>query len=87
MSEKKPSCTNKHINFLSNLQDLIPTLAGLCFLYLCLGLNLADLLENVFYLCMDITTQLELFLILHEPIQIVANAACRVGSQQYLSYR
>ena len=87
MSEKKPSCMNKHINFLSNLQDLIPTLAGLCFLYLCLGLNLTDLLENVFYLCMDVTTQLELFLILHEPIQIVANATCKVGSQQYLSYR
>ena len=28
-------CTNK-MHSLANLQDLIPTLAGLCFLYLCL---------------------------------------------------
>ena len=33
--------------------------------------------------CMDVTTQLELCL--HEQTQIVANAACKVGSQQLLS--
>ena len=31
----------------------------------------------------DVPTQLELCL--HEQTQIVANAACRVGSQQFLS--
>ena len=67
--------------FSKNIQDLIHTLTGMCFLYLWLpkwGLNLADLLENMFNLCMDVTTQLELCL--HEQTQIVANAACRVGS-------
>ena len=33
--------------------------------------------------CMDATTQLELCL--HEQTQIVANAVCRVGGQQFLS--
>ena len=32
---------------------------------------------------MDVAAQLELCL--HEQTQIVANAACRVGSQQFLS--
>ena len=33
--------------------------------------------------CMDVTTQLKLCL--DEQTQIVANAACRLGSQQFLS--
>ena len=33
--------------------------------------------------CMDVATQLELCL--HEQTQTVANAICRVGSQQFLS--
>ena len=33
---------------------------------------------------MDITTQLKLYL--HEQTQIVANAACRVGNQQFFSF-
>ena len=46
------ACTNE-IRSLTNLQDLIPTLAGLCCL-LCLPnlrLKVEDILKNVFYLC------------------------------------
>ena len=32
--------------------------------------------------CMDVTTQLELCL--HKQTQMLANAACRVGNQQFL---
>ena len=32
--------------------------------------------------CMEVTTQLELCL--HEQTQLLASAACRVGSQQFL---
>ena len=34
--------------------------------------------------CMDVTTQLEFWL--HEQTQIVANVACRVGSQQFFNW-
>ena len=39
--------------------------------------------RDVFHMCMDVTTQLELHL--HEPTQIVVNTACRVSNQQFLS--
>ena len=53
--------------------------------YMEISTHMEDLLENVLQLaCMYITTQQDLCL--HEQIQIVANAACRVGSHQFLSY-
>ena len=61
----------KHVTF---QWTQIP-LAGLCFfIYACQGRDYVyiDLLENV-----------ELFL--HEQTKILANAACSVGSQQFLS--
>ena len=47
-------------------------------------INLVDLLKMCFICAgMDLLTQL--VLCLHEQTQIAANAACRVGSQQFLS--
>ena len=55
----------KH-SLLANLQDLIPTLAGIIInttIQQKLGLNFVDLLESVFHLCMhDVPTQLKLCL-------------------------
>ena len=49
------TCTNE-AHSLENLQDLIPTLGSLCclriFIAAKVGINLVDLLENVFHLCM-----------------------------------
>ena len=67
---------------LANIQDLIPTLVGIIISNTNQGLNLIDMLESVFHLCMHgCTTQLELCL--YDQIQIIVNAACRVGSQQF----
>ena len=41
--------------------------------------------ECVIYACMNVPTQLEFCL--YDQIQVIANAFCRVGSQQFLSYR
>ena len=42
------------------LQDLIPALADVLsvYIYIYLGLNPVDVLEDVIHLCMDLTTQL-----------------------------
>ena len=40
-------------------------------------------MDHFIYVCVEVTTQLELFL--YEQTQIVANTARRVGSQQFLS--
>ena len=45
-------------------------------------INLINLLENVFHLCMH-GCNYPAEICLHEQTQIVASAACRVGRQQF----
>ena len=73
-------CTNK-TNSLSNLQDLILTLSTIIIGNTIQGLNLVDLPENVFHLCMHGYNYPARIVCLHEQTQIVTNASCRVVSQ------
>ena len=62
-----------------------PTLALPIIIAAKVGIKSCRFAGECVFICayMDVTTQLELCF--HEQTQIVANAACRVGSYQFLS--
>ena len=73
---------------LTNLQDLIPTLAGIIIgntNYLKWGLDIVDLLENVFNLVMHECNHLAEILFAWTDTNSIASTAFIMGSQQFLS--
>ena len=75
----------------ANLQDLIPTLTSKFVLPIIIGAKVgikscrfATECVSFMHVWMQLANQLELCL--HEQTQIVASAACRVGSQEFHSW-
>ena len=84
------TCTNE-THSVANLQDLIPTLAAIIIgntnLPAKVGIKscrFATECVSFVHVWMQLANQLELCL--HEQTQIVASAACRVGSQEFHSW-
>ena len=81
------TCTNE-THSVANLQDLIPTLAAIIIgntnLLGIKSCRFATECVSFVHVWMQLANQLELCL--HEQTQIVASAACRVGSQEFHSW-
>ena len=84
------TCTNE-THSVANLQDLIPTLAAIIIgntnLLAKVGIKscrFATECVSIVHVWMQLSNRLELCL--HKQTQIVASAACRVGSQEFHSW-